>query len=157
MLLLVSLSLAQGVARGRVLGLRPTPAGLAVWVLVSLLFCAAAYWRASRHTVVSGVVRGLALVGVGTLANVLAVLLNQGMPVVGVLDSAGQIATSGGFYVHVNEGTILPWLGDVLLVGLGTIRFLVSLGDVALLVGMIVLILELMLSDDIPRVEGSHR
>jgi hypothetical protein len=146
MVLLVSLSLAQGVARGRVLGLSPTPAGLAVWVLVSLLFCAAAYWRSSQYTDALGAVRGFALIGAGTLANVLVVLLNQGMPVVGALGSAYQIASSGGFYVYMNEGTVLPWLGDVLLVSFGRTRFLLSLGDVALLVGMAVLMLELMLS-----------
>lgn len=145
--LLISLSMVQGLARGRAFGLSPTPVGLIIWALVSVAVCACIYWASTRDVVYPAMIRGLAMIMVGTFANITVVLLNQGMPVAGLWGVGRQVASSGGFYVHLNHGTVLAWLGDVLSLSLGGSVLLVSVGDVVLLVGTTVLLYQLMLSD----------
>ncbi len=143
---LVVLSVVQGLARGRLFGVAATPVGLVAWGVASLVVCVAVSTYASRRGFGAPGMRGLTLVVFGTLLNVLVVLLNQGMPVTGVDGAARQIGASGGFYVHLNEGTFLPSLGDVLVLDVGAKEALLSVGDVVLLVGVATVIVELMLS-----------
>jgi hypothetical protein len=142
---LMVLSVAQGLARGRGFGTTPTPAGLVVWGVASLVVCVAAAIFFGKGGAETPGLRGLVLVILGTLLNVLIVLLNQGMPAVGVDGAAAQIGASGGFYVQLNEGTFLPWLGDVLVMDIGPSGALLSIGDVLLLAGAAIVIIELML------------
>lgn len=142
-LLLMGAFAAQGVARGRAFGANATAAGIVVWALASLVICGALIWWCRPGS--AGACSGLRLVLVGTLLNVVVVLLNQGMPAASAVGVDRAVTASQGFYVHLNAGTMLPFLADTVVVdGLGT-HFMVSVGDLVLMVGVCVAIVGLML------------
>lgn len=142
-LMLMGAFIAQGVARGRTLGLSATAVGVVVWAVASLTICAALAWRCRARG--QGECVGLRLVALGTFLNVVAVLLNQGMPATSIPGVARAVGASEGFYVHVNAATILPFLGDVLVAGGNGLRFVLSVGDVLLMIGVCLVITGLML------------
>jgi len=88
----------------------------------------------------------MALGGAGILMNVDVVLLNRAMPVavqggieLASMDTAVEIArSSGAFYRAALGGDLLPWLGDVIPFALGRSAFLISPGDVVLMVAVVV-------------------
>ena len=98
-----------------------------VWVFASvgLIACLFANWD----------LPGLAVAAAGVALNLLVVLLNNAMPVVSV--SAGALATSH-FYKTATTST-LAFLGDSMSVPLSG-RFMLSAGDVLLVVGVIAFI-----------------
>lgn len=74
---------------------------------------------------------GLAIVATGLMLNLLVVLLNEGMP---FLSDGGTGASGLAFYHRGGQGTILPWLADIVPVPGG---LLVSAGDVLLVTGVV--------------------
>ena len=73
---------------------------------------------------------GAALISVGTFANVLVVLLNDGMPV--DMDLAASIEASvptNGLYIPLAPATVFPFLGDVIPVALPFFSSMYSVGD----------------------------
>lgn len=127
----------QAAARGRLLWmLTPTRVGLVVWMCSSAVLCV--LLLANRG------IPGVALTAIGLLLNIDVVLANGGMPVrAGSLSAAqlvamlASIARSGGFYRLANGSTMSPWLGDVMPLTVFGSRLLVSVGDVALAVGVL--------------------
>lgn len=128
--LVVVLFTVQAVLRGRLPGAGEPSAwavfgwGVAALALIGVLL------PSRRHTGVMIVVLGLA-------SNLWVILLNQGMPY--VTDSRLPVPGAGGFYRLATSATYLPWMGDVLPDPTG--RWLLSLGDVLLLVGVIAIVL----------------
>ncbi len=101
---------------------------------------------------------GFRLCALGLLANSLVIALNRGMPVSEqALDALNVDAASAGilehnFYHVAREGTRLLFLGDVLpLAGPRVLESVLSLGDMLLLLGIVVVVLECSL----PRGQGS--
>lgn len=106
------------------------------------------------------------LVALGVLSNLLVVSANHGMPVSGGLvqawfpdAGAGAIMAGDGIHVAMTERTLLPFLGDVLpFAGVVSPEFpnlywqLVSIGDVAMYVGVMFFIGWAMMSPP-----GAHR
>jgi hypothetical protein len=135
----------QGIARGRVLGLGSSQAGIAVWAASSLVVCFAIAVKCGVSAG-GGECTGLRLVLVGTALNIIVVLLNQGMPAAYSRGVNRAVEESGGFYVHLNAGTLLPMLGDVVPVSLPTSHFLLSIGDTMLMVGVCLVVVGLMLT-----------
>ncbi len=89
------------------------------------------------------------MVGVGLALNLLVVLSNGGMPVlltdpIALSNAGAQISRSLGFYQLAGPGTVLASLGDVVPLGLGAYRVLLSPGDVLLVVGVAALIVSSM-------------
>jgi hypothetical protein len=80
--------------------------------------------------------------------NLVVVVANMGMPVASNLQVAGHaIGQSGGFYQLAGAETIGGWAGDALpLVAFGQ-RYLLSPGDMLLMVGVAALIASAMLGD----------
>jgi len=132
---------AQGIARGRIVGNSASSWGLIVWATSSLiLVLILVSWSLGRSS--SAVRRGGTLIAIGTGANLLVTLVNGGMPVLASVSGvAERVGTSAGFYALGNTGTAMLWLGDVMrLPLLGT--SLVSVGDVLLAVGVVVVVIE---------------
>lgn len=74
---------------------------------------------------------GLTVAATGLILNLLVVLLNEGMPFI----SESSLGASGlAFYHRGGQGTILPWLADILPMPGG---LLVSVGDVLLATGVV--------------------
>ncbi len=135
----------QGVARGRFVGTRAVPFALPVWGVASGAICLIAIWSLRRGIVgYAQLVRGIAIAVLGIGLNMLVVLANEGMPVVESVGSAEAAAASGGFYQILNRSSILPYLGDVLSMHVGSLHFLLSAGDVLLFVGVAILLVEMM-------------
>jgi len=93
---------------------------------------------------------GIRLAAVGVSLNILVILLNAGMPVsVSALEYLGletaeeQVASLTALY-HLQDGsTSVAVLGDVLPVpGPPVVRSVVSLGDLLLMVGIVVIVLD---------------
>ena len=134
--LAILLFIAQGVSRGRLLGLAGWPQlGIAVWVCSSLclVLILLLEWR----------VPGMILVGIGSLANVEVVLLNGGMPVglppLGTYEALHVLSGAQRVFYHpVAEHTLGSALGDVLPLGAAGSWTMVSAGDVLLIVGVCV-------------------
>jgi hypothetical protein len=86
--------------------------------------------------------RALILVAEGWLLNVLVMAANGGMPVSGSalaqVGHAGTVVSQGHLWKHValSSTTRLPLLGDVIPVPLPLLRSVISVGDVAMLVGL---------------------
>lgn len=135
----------QGVARGRLVGTQALPFAVPVWGVVSGVICIVVIWGV-RRGIADHIqqARGIAIAVLGIGLNMLVVLANEGMPVVESVGSAKAVAASGGFYQILNRGSILPCLGDTLSLNLGSLRFLLSAGDVLLFVGVAILLVEMM-------------
>lgn len=137
--------LAQGAARGRLPGFLGVEYGLIVWGAICVVVIAVLLvgLRSSARTK-SLSLSGALLVVLGMAANVLVVLANGSMPVIASAPLS-SVAAAGPFYSLTTEATIAPWAGDVLAVRLGSFDMLLSVGDILLLVGVVVWILEVML------------
>jgi hypothetical protein len=119
--------------------------GVAPWMsllgMVALLAVAAANHRQP----------GMLMFGIGVLSNLVVVALNGGMPVTeATLDKAGIDAAGGidaarpdALHVWADAGTRLLLLGDLFAVR--PLRAVVSLGDIAQLAGLFLLIQGVML------------
>jgi hypothetical protein len=90
---------------------------------------------------------GVALIGLGLLANALVIAANGAMPV----DPAAIVAAGGpadaqavGKHVLADDDTALLWLADVIAVP--PLRAVVSIGDLVLALGLFPLLLHLMRS-----------
>jgi len=142
---ILALFVVQSVLRGRAFGLEASSWGLLAWSVASLVLVV----LVARIVAASGpkLAVGLGIIGVGTLMNLLVVLLNGGMPVASSHPGlAIALSSSGGFYVHEGQGTLLAWMGDVVELGLAGRVLILSPGDVLLLVGVAVVIIEAMSS-----------
>ncbi len=99
---------------------------------------------------------GMAVVGVGILANLAVILLNRGMPVSveairasGFSGSLGTVMSGDVFHRLFGSGTRLPLLGDVLPIpGPRGVRSIGSIGDVLMLSGIAVFLAGEMLRPD---------
>jgi len=141
--LVLTLFVFQGFARGRLSGGGATDWALAGWLLSSLILTGvlAVNWR----------IPGMSVAILGTLLNVLVVGVNLGMPfatepVAFASPDASSLISWGGFYRSVDAGTLLPWLGDVIPVHLWDFALVLSLGDLALAVGVIAVVADGMTS-----------
>jgi DHA3 family macrolide efflux protein-like MFS transporter len=93
---------------------------LAVYVigLICVAIVAARNWR----------LPGAALISVGTFSNVLVVLVNSGMPVdMTVAAEIGAVPPPNGLHIELGPGTILPFLSDIIPVGI--VPSMYSVGD----------------------------
>jgi DHA3 family macrolide efflux protein-like MFS transporter len=109
----------------RLLGfvLPTTPLVIYVVGLVCVAVVAAGNWR----------LPGAALISVGTFANVLVVLLNDGMPVdVAAATEIGPLPQTG-LHIALGPNTIFPFLGDIIPVGIAGGMY--SVGDVLIAFG----------------------
>ncbi|MCL2503324.1 MAG: DUF5317 family protein [Coriobacteriia bacterium] len=129
------LFLGQAVVRSRfsAFGSR----AISIWISCALLLLILVVLN---HEIV-----GMSIAGVGVAANTLVILLNRSMPVVSPTEQLSKefeaaLAASSGFYQLANQRTALPFLGDVLPAGNG----MASLGDVLLVIGVAVLIINAM-------------
>ena len=94
---------------------------------------------------------GLRIVATGVLLNAIVILANGGMPVssqalqyLGATDPEALLATASPLYFLANEATALLLFGDVLPVpGPSLMRSVASAGDVLLMIGVVVLVLEM--------------
>ena len=133
---IVALFVIQGIFRGRLPFVGATRYAMAVWLASSIVLVALLWWN--RHC------PGIALAAVGVLLNVVVVAANSSMPV--SIDHAGLIGAlvpqaivqSGGFYRLIDSGTIAPFLSDVMPLQFAGATMLLSLGDVALMVAVVV-------------------
>lgn len=118
------------------------------WITGSALIVVTAW--ANRHLL------GFRVIAIGVVINAVVILANGGMPVsvdalryLGVQDVEGAVAMASALYGLAGEGTLLPFLGDVLPIpGPAFIRSLVSLGDILLMIGVVVVILEAASTDE---------
>jgi len=139
----LGLFVVQGIARGRIAGTNASSLGFAVWVLscVVLLVLLAPDWRRA----------GIWVVAIGLALNLLVVLFNGGMPVYvttpGSIGAAASISRSMGFYQLAGPGTALALLGDVIHLGVGGFRAMLSPGDVLLAVGVVAVIISAMIGN----------
>lgn len=93
---------------------------------------------------------GFRLIALGVLANGVVIALNQGMPVspaaldyMGLVETGDKLAVLTPLYHLAHEGSRLLVLADVLPVpGPALLRSVVSLGDLLLMVGVALVILE---------------
>ena len=113
------------------------------WLAGALLLVAASLLNWTRW--------GFRLVALGVLTNAAAITANGGMPVgvaaleyLGIYEPVDQLAALTPLY-HLSDGaTRLPVLGDVLPVpGPAIVQSVVSIGDLFLMVGVSVLLLEM--------------
>jgi hypothetical protein len=86
---------------------------------------------------------GLWLAGVGVLLNFTVIALNGGMPVLeGAVEvaagfsSGGPDLTNAAKHTEMGEGTLLPFLGDVIPIRMANRGSVISIGDVFLAVGL---------------------
>lgn len=97
--------------------------------------------RQSGQLCISG-----AIITTGWLANTVAIVANRGMPV-----SRSALATIGNHHPSVAQGnlfkhvletphTVLPWLGDVIPVPVPVLRNVISVGDVLMCIGAMLLL-----------------
>ena len=86
--------------------------------------------------------RALVLVAEGWLLNVVVMAANGGMPVSGSalarIGHAGVVVSHGHLWKHVavSSATRIPLLGDVIPVPVPLLRSVISVGDVAMLLGL---------------------
>lgn len=141
--LIVVLFLGQALARGRLFaGVGASRFGIPVWVAVSSVLVVVLLMNAARS--------GVILVSVGMLLNMIAVMLNGAMPLSALpegLDAAAEIGASGGFYAFADAGTLLPVIADAMPLILGRTTLMMSVGDVAIGVGVITIIVGAMLGE----------
>lgn len=94
---------------------------------------------------------GFNVIAAGVLLNAAVILVNWGMPVspdalmyLGAHNLETQLAASSPLYVLADDATMLLWFADVVPVpGPTPIRSVASIGDVLLMIGVVVLILEM--------------
>jgi lipoprotein signal peptidase len=123
---------------------------------LAVIVCAVVLvWIALNAAVAVGRVRlGLLVVLAGAVANTVPIAMNERMPyaesaaVVAGLDPGGSTGKS----VPATAGSSVSWLGDVIHVPF--LHAVISVGDVALAVGVAMLVAALMLA---PRPERDHR
>lgn len=130
---LIALFVLQGLARGRLIWEGIGPWGLIVWALTSVLLTIVA-WRSH--------VRGLSVVSVGILANLIVVLLNGYMPFPSDSGAVLDADVGSSFYVPANAGTRLLFMGDVLPLTLPGATYYLSIGDVLLGIGAVIYLIE---------------
>ena len=140
--LVIGAFVVQGIARGRLVGSSASSWGLLVWSVASLtLVVAMTAWTLRRST--SVIRRGGSLIAIGTAVNLFVVLVNGGMPVATqAAGPIGSIEASGGFYAYANAGTSLSWLGDAMQLPIAGRLMLVSVGDILLAVGLVIVLVE---------------
>lgn len=138
--MILGLFVIQAIARGRYSEHGFGVWGLPVWGLASVAL--AMLTVASRN-------RGLRLVGAGVLSNLLVVFANGKMPVA-IPHAAADLleASQLAFYAPVSPATHLVWLGDVLQFPSAQVSVLLSVGDVLLMVGVAVTIIEAMVGHE---------
>ena len=120
---MVMLFVVQAALRSRASAELVGHAALVAWGLVMLGLAAMLFENRG--------ITGMPLVLMGVMANLLVVVVNDGMPVLG--DALGPGIAVGGFYLPASAATHLVWLGDVLPDPSG--KWLMSLGDLLLIVG----------------------
>lgn len=94
---------------------------------------------------------GFKVIVVGVLLNAIVIFANWGMPVspvalvyLGAVDLEALVAASSPLYLLADEATHLLWFGDVVPVpGPPLIQSVASIGDVLLMIGVVVLVLEM--------------
>ena len=104
----------------RLVGFVVPASPLAVYVigLICIAIVAARNWR----------LPGAALISVGTFSNVLVVLVNSGMPVdMTVAAEIKALPPPNGLHIELGPGTILPFLSDIIPVGI--VPSMYSVGD----------------------------
>ena len=134
--LLLLLFVIQGVARGRLAG-SAMPGAMAAWVAASVGLIA--ILGANYQT------PGMLVAAAGVLLNANVVVLNGAMPLdrriasgAALSSLADKMAASGGFYALANPGTLLGVFADILPIPVAGNTYLLSVGDVLLLVGVAV-------------------
>ena len=124
----------------------PSPVRVSLWCGCALgVLCLA---------IVNLRVRGMYFVAAGLLLNVVVVVLNAGMPLsqsaasrLGATPSQVSRSLEAGFYRLASPGTRLRVLGDVIPVpGFPGLRSVVSFGDLLMIVGVVVIVVEGMVS-----------
>jgi len=139
-LVLVTAFIVQGFARGRLIGVSASSWGMRVWILLSVLLVVVLISNAKLP--------GVRVMAAGVTLNLAVVVANMGMPVAASLESAGQaIRQSFGFYQLAGTATIGAWAGDSILLGVAGQQFLVSSGDILLMVGVASLVASAMLGE----------
>jgi hypothetical protein len=125
---------AQGIARGRLLGTAASSAALVVWMLISLALAVLLGLNASSP--------GMLVAASGIVLNLDVVLLNNGMPVTAEASQSAlaAISSAGGFYHLARTTTAAPWAGDALPLRMFSQLELLSVGDIVLVVGVAALI-----------------
>ncbi len=151
--IILAMFVAQGLARGRVAGFQATSVGIIVWVVASVLLMSVLLpeWQRSGAS--------LAWTGVGL--NLIAVLVNNGMPVVvppnvGSIAASASILRSLGFYQAVDRFTLGAAWGDILVARFGGAALALSAGDLLLVIGVVTIIVGACLEvGDLPEGERS--
>lgn len=142
-MLLLSMFVVQGVARGRFAGTTASALGLGVWCVSSVALVAC--------LVVNRKVPGTIVAAAGILLNLDVVLLNGGMPLLVPagpdLAARGVLSTSAGFYHLAGAATLWLWAADAVDLNLVGQRLLISAGDILLAVGVVVIIVASMTRD----------
>jgi hypothetical protein len=105
------------------------------------------FWLIANTVRQSAVVRVCgAIVSTGWLANTVAIVANRGMPVsrsaLAAIGNRHPSVTQGNLFKHVLETphTVLPWLGDVIPVAVPVLRNVISVGDVLMCIGAMLLL-----------------
>jgi len=132
------LFIAQGLARGRLVSWIPgTSIGAGIWVALCLALVVVLAANINRP--------GVAVAIVGLLLNVVVVMLNFGMPVGDspAFDVSREAWPVLDFYHAVSDSTIAPFMADVLPLQLDGAYF-VSIGDIALFVAVVTILISAM-------------
>lgn len=92
---------------------------------------------------------GMQFIGGGTLLNAIVIFANGGMMPIGTyalrkLDIPLTSKVQGMYHI-THEGTYFPYLGDILPVYLWKVGFILSLGDLLIMVGIILMIVQTMI------------
>jgi len=133
---MVVLFLLQGVARARLPFIRAeSDWAVLVWAVAATLLLALAVLN-SRSS------QGFGVVALGLSANLLVVLANGGMPV--LLREGQTWDYTGAFYHPLTRADVLWFLADTLPAG----SYMLSIGDVFLLVGVSAVLLSAGLEPD---------
>lgn len=144
------LFIIQGVARGRLAYGLPSlrGGGVAVWAVVSIALALVLTLSINRPGVV------LAIIGI--LSNVWVVLLNTAMPVGGTrgaVTGLGLASSGRGFYRLISEATLVPFAGDVIPLQFASGLYMMSLGDVLLLVSVVTVLSGAMLNSKVTKTQ----
>lgn len=145
---LLLLFVAQGLARGRLLGLaRSSALGFWIWAISSVALFVLLLLNARKP--------GMAVAALGVLLNLDVVLANGAMPIVS--SAAGASTTtavtkavheSAGFYQAANAATLARVLADAIPLRVPGGTTLLSAGDLVLAVGVIAVIVAGMTDPD---------